>query len=330
MAVGDSFLGDRVSFLIAAYNEEKHIAACVDSCLEQTHPHVEVSVTDDGSTDGTWQILQRRYASNPRVRLARFATNRGKVPAFNRAFANAAGPYYALIGADDVNFTDRAAVSLDFLQASASDLVAARPFFCDADLRPVSFALRDVRPSHFRLERILFDNFCYGGTFLFNRRLARRCFPVPDTLQFEDWWILFNAVLYGRAVYLDRPVMQYRQHGRNTVSGVDDRRLIQRIQKDFKRHFEYYRVFEKEIETTGRLTAGEKTRYQNLVRLNAVYRRLFLEDSLVARLTWLPEVIRRRARTPVFLLALAIMLFGNRLYCLKRAVIYKKFFRNGR
>jgi hypothetical protein len=81
-----------VSFLIAAFNEERFVVACVASCLDQTYTPVEVCVTDDGSTDGTWDILQAAFGQDPRVKLARLEENKGKVHAFNRSFEMANEP----------------------------------------------------------------------------------------------------------------------------------------------------------------------------------------------------------------------------------------------
>lgn len=46
------------SFLVPAYNEERHIGKCVDSLIAQTVPDFEVIIVDDGSTDNTPAILR--------------------------------------------------------------------------------------------------------------------------------------------------------------------------------------------------------------------------------------------------------------------------------
>ena len=48
----------KVSIIISAFNAEKHIAATLDSLLQQTYPNLEIIVVNDGSTDNTLSILE--------------------------------------------------------------------------------------------------------------------------------------------------------------------------------------------------------------------------------------------------------------------------------
>ncbi|MFO7899046.1 MAG: glycosyltransferase family A protein [Planctomycetota bacterium] len=90
----------RVSAVIPAYNAERFVAEAVDSALAQTHPNVEVVVVDDGSTDGTPDVLER-YDDDPRVRVLR-QEHAGPAAARNRAIAEASGEYVAFLDADDL------------------------------------------------------------------------------------------------------------------------------------------------------------------------------------------------------------------------------------
>ena len=53
----------KVSIIIPAYNAEKYIKQCVDSCLSQTYTNFEIIAIDDGSTDSTVKILQEYGAT---------------------------------------------------------------------------------------------------------------------------------------------------------------------------------------------------------------------------------------------------------------------------
>src|SRR4029079_19535086 len=72
----------------------------IDSALNQTHRPVEVLVVDDGSTDGTAQLIAARYAGDDRVRY--LAQRNGGVSAARNAGLRAArGPFVALLDSDD-------------------------------------------------------------------------------------------------------------------------------------------------------------------------------------------------------------------------------------
>jgi glycosyltransferase involved in cell wall biosynthesis len=87
-----------ISVVVPAYNEERYIAEALDAVLRQTLAPLEVIVVDDGSTDGSVEVV-RRYGN--RVRLIQ-QENRGCPGAFDTGFREAAGDFVALCPADDV------------------------------------------------------------------------------------------------------------------------------------------------------------------------------------------------------------------------------------
>ena len=110
-----------VSVLIPAYNAEQTVAETVTSVLNQTHPHVEVVVVDDGSTDGTLDVLRPFEASGVRV-IAQ--ENAGACVARNRALAEAQGDYLQYLDADDLLSPDKIERALDLLAASPDGCLA--------------------------------------------------------------------------------------------------------------------------------------------------------------------------------------------------------------
>ena len=90
-----------VSIITPVYNHEKFIAACIESVLRQSYQDWELLIIDDGSTDGTAQVV-RRY-SDPRVRYFH-QENRGieaLAHTYNRALALARGDLIAILEGDD-------------------------------------------------------------------------------------------------------------------------------------------------------------------------------------------------------------------------------------
>lgn len=104
-----------VSILIAAYNAEQWLSEAVESALEQTYPHLEVVVVDDGSTDGTLAVARRYEASHASVVRVIAQENAGACAARNRALAEAHGEFIKFLDADDVLTPGAVAVQLEYL-----------------------------------------------------------------------------------------------------------------------------------------------------------------------------------------------------------------------
>jgi cellulose synthase/poly-beta-1,6-N-acetylglucosamine synthase-like glycosyltransferase len=82
----------RISILISAYNEAKHIEATVRNKLAQDYTgEYEILVASDGSTDGTDEIVTRVAADDARVRLIRQEPRQGKTAALNQLIELATG-----------------------------------------------------------------------------------------------------------------------------------------------------------------------------------------------------------------------------------------------
>jgi glycosyltransferase involved in cell wall biosynthesis len=96
--VGPSGEKPTVSVIIPTYNRATKCLRAVDSVLEQTHPHVEVIVVDDGSQDDTAARLRDR---DPRIVYIR-QENAGVSAARNRGLREATGAYVAFLDSDDV------------------------------------------------------------------------------------------------------------------------------------------------------------------------------------------------------------------------------------
>jgi GT2 family glycosyltransferase len=92
---------DLVTVVIPTYNRAYCIADAIDSAIAQTHTNLEFIVVDDGSSDNTGALIERRYANERRLVYLRQA-NRGVSAARNAALRVARGDYVALLDSDDI------------------------------------------------------------------------------------------------------------------------------------------------------------------------------------------------------------------------------------
>jgi glycosyltransferase involved in cell wall biosynthesis len=104
----------RVSVLLAVRNGLPYLDESIGSIVSQTFPDFELIVVDDGSTDGTPDLLARWRREDPRVVVIR-QQHQGQTPGLNRAIAAATGQYLARQDADDVSEPERFAREVEHL-----------------------------------------------------------------------------------------------------------------------------------------------------------------------------------------------------------------------
>ena len=90
----------RVAVVVTSYNYRDYVAEAVDSALAQTRAPAQVVVVDDGSTDGSADLLRERYGNDPRVTLL-CSENGGQLAAFQRGVAAVDADVICFLDADD-------------------------------------------------------------------------------------------------------------------------------------------------------------------------------------------------------------------------------------
>ncbi len=106
-----------VSVLLPVYNCRKHLAKALESLLHQTYIHFEIWAIDDGSTDGSLELLKKYAAKDPRIKCL-IQDHGGIVKALNAGLAQAQGLYIARMDADDIALPNRFAKQVAFLEAN--------------------------------------------------------------------------------------------------------------------------------------------------------------------------------------------------------------------
>ena len=109
-----------ISVLLPVWNglrngSEMFLKMAVESILDQTFPDFEFIIVDDGSTDGTPEVLRRYASSDKRIKVIRMPSNGGIVSALNRGLAECKAPYVARQDADDISTVTRLEVQKKFM-----------------------------------------------------------------------------------------------------------------------------------------------------------------------------------------------------------------------
>ncbi|CAB0151186.1 GalNAc(5)-diNAcBac-PP-undecaprenol beta-1,3-glucosyltransferase [Pseudidiomarina piscicola] len=101
-----------ISVYMPTHNRGPLLCRAIDSVLAQTHDDLELLIVDDGSSDGTWDVLQNYMAKDDRVRAFRNETPKGACAARNRAIKAARGKFVTGLDDDDTFLPERLALLL--------------------------------------------------------------------------------------------------------------------------------------------------------------------------------------------------------------------------
>ena len=115
----------KISVIVPVYNAENHLDVCLKSLMNQTYPHFEVILIDDGSTDHSFSICKGYTANDSRFRVFR-QKNAGQGSARNKGIKEAIGDYVVFCDADD--YYERNALGLfadTAVQEKMPDLIIA-------------------------------------------------------------------------------------------------------------------------------------------------------------------------------------------------------------
>jgi glycosyltransferase involved in cell wall biosynthesis len=224
----ESMPGPLVSVIIPAWNAEKFIGETLESVFAQTWPHVEVIVVDDGSTDGTADVvhglLKAKANSSIPLKLIR-QKNKGPSGARNEGLRAAKGDFVAFLDADDLWFPETLEKLVGFA-GNHPDLPLifgdAGSFDCDG-IRFESFFEKHGRPPTNErgvvvnaLEKILEGNFILTGALLIRRECLSNVGLFEEEISYgEDAELWVRIVLSHSIGCIDHRLMMRRIHESN-------------------------------------------------------------------------------------------------------------------
>lgn len=111
-----------VSVIIPVYNTHEYLSECLNSVVNQTLKDIEIILVDDGSTDGSLELLEKYQIKDPRVILIT-QQNKGASSARNRGLDIARGEYIAFLDSDDTIDTDAYEISYRQAKAANADIL---------------------------------------------------------------------------------------------------------------------------------------------------------------------------------------------------------------
>lgn len=213
-----------------AYNAERFIAQAIESVLSQTFTTWELIVVNDGSTDGTAEVLAGY--TDQRIRVIH-QPNGGEAVARNRGLAAVSGEYIAFLDADDLYLPNALADMARYLRSNPeADVLLSDGYFCDEHGKPL-MRLSEHRPGPYTgdiLEPLVLSASVISGIIC---TMSRRTVIERSGARFDpalvigpDWDFWIQLAHHARFGYLDKLTCMYRMHQTNitTTAGAQRRK----------------------------------------------------------------------------------------------------------
>lgn len=203
-----------ISVIIPVYNTERYLERCLQSVLQQTYGNIELICVNDGSTDGSAEVLARYAAKDSRVKVLT-QENRGQSAARNAALKIAGGDYVFFVDSDDFIHPQTFEVLLNALQKSGAPVAATvETKNYDKDLIDV---VHSPYEKHTNPLLHILQNEASGSVIwnkLYKRELVQNR-PFIEGIFFEDWcWI--TCLFADIKEYVTVPFALYGYNTENT------------------------------------------------------------------------------------------------------------------
>lgn len=225
----------KVSIIIPTYNRAQYLGQAIKSALNQDYPNKEIIVSDNASTDNTFEVV-KQFMNYPEFKYFRNETNIGMVPNWRKALYEYATGEYAIILSDDDFFVDKSYISKAiklFRENPTLGLVHANHVIwhqhkgCVLKTVYQLPSIMDGREYFFNFE-LNYPNpsFC---SVVFNINLAKDVQAFSEEVPGSDTLLWLKMMLFADVGFINDVVVVYRLHGKNTILNIPVQEHLQNL-----------------------------------------------------------------------------------------------------
>jgi glycosyltransferase involved in cell wall biosynthesis len=212
-----------ISFCLFTYNQEKYIQKAIEGALNQTYSPIEIIISDDCSTDSTFDIITQiieGYKGTKKIIVNRNDTNMGIGEHVSKILYNVAqGDYIILLAGDDISKKEHAEESVKYINKYPGiNMIDFNGEIIDEN----DIVIRNI-PLPFDEKFYCIDDFLSLKTILSFApgRIIKRSFllsfnPIENNCPTEDSVLVIRSYLNGGFLRVNKSLVFYRKHDSNT------------------------------------------------------------------------------------------------------------------
>lgn len=238
-----------VTVCMTTYNHELYIEESILSVINQDYPNLQIIISDDCSTDKTYEILKRYQQLYPQIiEIQRHSPNVGVAKNVSSLYPPIKGQYICWLSGDDVYLPQKISKQVTLMSNNRDCILSFHAIdvinntgeflygFNDLSLGISQSGSRDVS------KKLLEDRcFICAHAIMINRELAQNIMHREEVGMCSDWLLLFELAVAGKVLYMPDNLALYRRHPNNlsrTVNIVNEENVYNYVLK----HYPTYRV----------------------------------------------------------------------------------------
>ena len=207
-----------VSCCLITYNQEKFIKSAMDSVLGQSYSNLEVVISDDNSSDSTFDVINNHIkpSSKPLVKVNSNSVNQGINAHVNTVVDLSEGQFIVISSGDDISIPNRVEKLVKEWESGAVGVFSNAEVIDEIGNPQGLFVQQGYKHLATWKEMVAAGTHgAWGCTFSWDRKVFDLFGPLPLNILGEDAAIPFRCALLGRVSYIDEALVQYRDHGNN-------------------------------------------------------------------------------------------------------------------
>lgn len=215
-----------VSLVILTYNQENFISEAINGALSQTYENLEIIVSDDCSTDDTYETAKRtieNYAGDKKIFLYKNEKNMGLVPHVNKIFSQYVnGEYIALAGGDDISLPERIEKAVTLFKNDSVYAVSGQCYVINEKGNVIGNSEQNgISYCEINDEYIKNLSFMTSGSGLAIKKSVLDKFgDLEPKTPTEDSTLRFRSLLLGKLAVSDHYFIKYRRHDNNLTNHI--------------------------------------------------------------------------------------------------------------
>jgi glycosyltransferase involved in cell wall biosynthesis len=248
----------RVTLVVLVYNQEQWLTDAVCACFEQQCEPIEILLSDDCSTDGSYALLlnlAQQYQGPHKVRVRQNFCNVGIGEHYNQVIAESRGQLIITAAGDDISLPGRVASLLGAWDASGqkADLIASHVIDMTSDGENVgTIVVGDLAPFNSPEIWVQHRPYVIGASHAFTKRMHEFFGPFDPDLAYEDQVMAFRSACLGGGLTVDAPLLRYRRGGVSSRKYESPEEYRTWLTRKFQRQQVLFRQIRKDMDTINR------------------------------------------------------------------------------